>query len=59
VYNTQNLFRDGQHLKQFPRLLLPEGAILATLAAQNDWPVYGHDRGGMRYCTLKQINGTS
>lgn len=26
------------------------------VAAQSDWPVYGHDSGGMRYSPLKQIN---
>jgi quinoprotein glucose dehydrogenase len=38
-------------------------AVLLTLAAaparcfaQNDWPVYGHDAGGMRYSPLDQIN---
>jgi glucose dehydrogenase len=27
-----------------------------TLQAQSDWPVYGHDPGGMRYSPLKQID---
>src|SRR3974390_677721 len=26
-----------------------------ALRAQTDWPVYGHDPGGMRYSPLKQI----
>src|SRR6266567_6567880 len=26
------------------------------LQAQTDWPVYGHDPGGMRYSPLQQIN---
>jgi quinoprotein glucose dehydrogenase len=30
--------------------------LAASLAAQTDWPVYGHDPGGMRYSPLKQIN---
>jgi glucose dehydrogenase len=31
-------------------------ALLARpISAQNDWPVYGHDPGGMRYSPLKQI----
>lgn len=31
-------------------------AMLTTLQAQKDWPVYGHDPGGMRYSPLTQIN---
>jgi glucose dehydrogenase len=31
------------------------GMILSALQAQTDWPVYGHDPGGMRYSPLKQI----
>ena len=35
-------------------------ALLVRLApAQTDWPVYGHDPGGMRYSPLKQIDGTN
>jgi len=30
-----------------------------TLSAQTDWPVYGHDAGGMRYSPLKQINASN
>src|SRR5262249_56504854 len=30
-------------------------ALLPRLAAQNDWPAYGHDPGGMRYSPLHQI----
>ncbi|HLK22383.1 MAG TPA: pyrroloquinoline quinone-dependent dehydrogenase [Bryobacteraceae bacterium] len=37
------------------RILLP-AALAATLSAQTDWPVYGHDAGGLRYSPLKQIN---
>src|ERR1700683_5507431 len=38
--------------------------LFATLSApmshgQSDWPVYGHDPGGMRYSPLKQINATN
>src|SRR6266446_6626774 len=29
---------------------------LSILQAQTDWPVYGHDPGGMRYSPLKKIN---
>jgi quinoprotein glucose dehydrogenase len=40
------------------RLLLV--AFLAmSAAAQEDWPVYGHDPGGMRYSPLDQINTTN
>lgn len=31
-------------------------ALAATLSAQTDWPVYGHDAGGLRYSPLKQVN---
>jgi quinoprotein glucose dehydrogenase len=31
-------------------------AISTCTFAQTDWPVYGHDPGGMRYSPLKQIN---
>ncbi len=30
-------------------------AAASSLAGQSDWPVYGHDPGGMRYSPLKQI----
>ena len=30
-------------------------AAALTIAAQTDWPVYGHDPGGTRYSPLKQI----
>ena len=31
-------------------------AISTVQGQQKDWPVYGHDAGGMRYSPLKQIN---
>lgn len=31
-------------------------ALAASLHAQTDWPVYGHDPGGMRYSPLRQID---
>lgn len=34
-------------------------AIAAGAWGQNDWPVYGHDAGGMRFSPLDQINGTN
>jgi quinoprotein glucose dehydrogenase len=37
-------------------LALLSGAALLPLYGQKDWPVYGHDPGGMRYSPLKQIN---
>ena len=37
------------------RLLVVLAAIL-PLFAQTDWPVFGHDPGGLRYSPLKQIN---
>src|ERR1700733_5274113 len=30
--------------------------ILKNAHAQTDWPIFGHDPGGMRYSPLKQIN---
>jgi glucose dehydrogenase len=30
-----------------------------SLVAQNDWPSYGHDRGGTQYSPLKQINASN
>src|SRR5581483_10063149 len=42
------------------RFPLPAILVLAVLPiplpAQTDWPVYGHDPGGMRYSPLKQID---
>jgi quinoprotein glucose dehydrogenase len=32
------------------------GIFVSALHAQTDWPVYGHDAGGMRYSPLKQID---
>jgi hypothetical protein len=32
---------------------------LNMLHAQTDWPVFGHDPGGMRYSPLKQINASN
>ena len=34
------------------------GQLYAGRAGQ-EWPVYGHDAGGMRYSPLKQINRTN
>src|SRR5947207_10512344 len=39
--------------------ILLQLALATVLNAQTDWPVYGHDDGGMRYSTLKQINGSN
>src|SRR5712672_3324383 len=38
------------------RLLTIAAFAAVTLPARTDWPVYGHDPGGMRYSPLKQIN---
>lgn len=40
----------------FLRATLVAGCCLATLQAQDDWPVFGHDAGAARYSPLKQIN---
>jgi glucose dehydrogenase len=37
------------------RLFVVLAAIL-PLFGQTDWPVFGHDPGGLRYSPLKQIN---
>jgi hypothetical protein len=37
-------------------VVLCMGVIISVAHAQTDWPVYGHDPGGMRYSPLKQIN---
>src|SRR5437868_2631246 len=37
-------------------LLLTGLGGLAALRGQNEWPVYGHDPGGMRYSPLAQID---
>ncbi|HEX4769381.1 MAG TPA: pyrroloquinoline quinone-dependent dehydrogenase [Bryobacteraceae bacterium] len=34
-------------------------ALAAVACGQNDWPVYGHDPGGMRFSPLDQINVTN
>ena len=31
-------------------------AIAPAAMAQNDWPVYGHDPGGLQYSPLKEID---
>ena len=36
--------------------LLAASLSLAPLAAQNDWPVYGHDAWGQRFSPLTQVN---
>ncbi len=36
--------------------ILALAALGTALSAQTDWPVYGHDAGGMRYSPLQQIN---
>src|ERR1700733_10805040 len=33
--------------------------FLARVRAQTDWPIFGHDPGGMRFSPLKQINTTN
>src|SRR3984893_795497 len=39
--------------------ILGLAALTTVLSAQTDWPVYGHDDGGMRYSPLKQINSSN
>lgn len=41
-----------------PRYFLPIAiaGLTGALQAQTDWPIYGHDPGGMRYSPLRQID---
>lgn len=41
------------------RAILMLAAIAAEAFGQNNWPVYGHDFGGMRFSPLHQINVTN
>ena len=34
-------------------------AMIRIAAAQTDWPIYGHDPGGLQYSPLKQIDATN
>jgi quinoprotein glucose dehydrogenase len=38
------------------RIIILAITVAAAALAQNDWPVYGHDAGGMRFSPLDQIN---
>jgi quinoprotein glucose dehydrogenase len=38
------------------RFLMLAGCSLATVYGQQDWPVFGHDPGAMRYSPLRQIH---
>jgi quinoprotein glucose dehydrogenase len=40
-------------------ILLMGFALPAAQAAENGWPVYGHDQGGARFSPLTQINTTN
>ena len=31
-------------------------AAASVAGAQNDWPIYGHDPGGLQYSPLKEID---
>jgi quinoprotein glucose dehydrogenase len=42
-----------------PKLLLPACFAAAVIAADGDWPVYGHDPGGSRFATIAIINRTN
>ena len=51
--------RNRLHQRLYKRtaFLWALGAVAAPVATvQTDWPVYGHDAGGMRYSPLKQIH---
>src|SRR5215471_8930164 len=43
-------------LHRLYRALVAGMLLGAPAAAQTDWPVYGHDRGGTQYSPLKQID---
>ena len=57
------LFKRGVLRIYLPFVLLFACAVVIGQAvadnAGQDWPVYGHDAGGMRYSPLKQINRTN
>lgn len=38
------------------RIILLTLVLFASLAAQKDWPMYGHDPGVKRFSPLNQIN---
>ncbi len=38
------------------RIVILGATLAAAICAQSDWPVYGHDPGGMRFSPLRQIN---
>jgi len=44
---------------RIPGLVFLLGSVVRALSGQTDWPVYGHDPGGMRYSTLAQIDTTN
>src|SRR5437899_381857 len=43
------------HGRESMRVLIALVGLISIASAQTDWPVYGHDPGGMRYSPLKRI----
>src|SRR6185312_13026222 len=39
-----------------PAIILLAIAAASVAGAQNDWPIYGHDPGGLQYSPLKEID---
>src|ERR1700746_1977268 len=37
-------------------IILLTSAVPSVAGAQTDWPIYGHDPGGLQYSPLKQID---
>ena len=37
-------------------IILLTSAIASVAGAQTDWPIYGHDPGGLQYSPLKEID---
>src|SRR5690348_5155463 len=51
------LFRRGPSTDMIiSRIVLAVAALSGAAYAQNDWPTFGHDLGGTRFSTLKQID---
>ncbi|HWC99914.1 MAG TPA: PQQ-binding-like beta-propeller repeat protein, partial [Candidatus Sulfopaludibacter sp.] len=41
---------------RFPIIIALTAAVQFTATAQTDWPLHGHDAGGLQYSPLKEIN---
>lgn len=41
---------------RIPTIILLTSAVASVAGAQTDWPIYGHDPGGLQYSPLKAID---